>query len=154
MDKVAKIISVLKDLFTRVKKAVPQLGLEIEHQQESKNETFTVEIGKNGSCCKRKIHHKKSNTSFSIGILRKEGDNKSQLFISANNACMLLSGKYLLATPICCNEEPSNEEGEVWYTAAESINKDYFSETTSETRKDEIIEQILMEVVKNLDGYC
>ena len=150
MGELAKFFSEIEDFLVRVFKAIPKLTLTFDHQQESKKEA-TLEIGKNGACIKRKLHNKKSSTSFSIGISVSVGDNKLQLFISVNNAHLLLAGKYLLPTPTCCNEEPSNEEGEICYTASELINNDYFSETTPESRKDEIIEQILTEVVKSLN---
>ena len=153
MDKLKKIISVIRNFFTSVKKAatLPKLGLKYERKRETKKETHTVELNDDVVCMKHELLHEKSNTSFSIGILVKKDDNKPLLFISINIARMLSSCKYLLATQTCCDEEPSNEEDEVWYTAAESLNNEYFSETTSETRKDEIIEQILTEVAKSLD---
>ena len=150
MGELAKVFSVIGDFATRVLKAVLKLDLIFDCQWKSKKAP-TLGITKGGSCFQHELLHEKSNASFSIGFLWNKDDTKSQLFISVNNAHMLLSGKYLFATPICHNEEPSNEEGEMWYTASESINNDYFSETTSESRKDEIIEQILTEVVKSLN---
>jgi hypothetical protein len=146
--------SLLKNLFASVSKQCSPLKLKIKHQRESKKATFTVEIDNGNSCYKCEIQHEKSNSSFFIGFLFRNDDDKPQLFISVDNVHLIWNCKYLYATQTCNVEVPSNEEGEVWYTAAESINKEYFSETTSETRKDEIIEQILTEVVKSLNDQC
>jgi len=150
------IFSKIRDFAARVSKVIPHLSLELKfhRETESKKETFTAEIGKNSLFSKQEIMHKKSKTSFSIGIYINIEKNKSELFISINSVDMLMNYKYLLATPLCSGEEQCNEDGEVRYNAIETINEEYFSEKTSEARKDKIIEQILTEVAENLNNNC
>jgi hypothetical protein len=151
VNEVIKIISVLWDLGKRILKADPLRNKEIEHSNESTEAVFSAETGKNGTCIKYKFRHKKSNTKFHFGIMVNEEKDTLELFISVNNAHMLADYKYLPAPPLCPTEKPGNEEGEVWYIANEQINNEYFYETTPEARKDEIVEQILMQVAASLD---
>lgn len=152
MIEIKKIVTAIKDFIAGINKAIQHIGVTHANQTESTKEKLTVESDKNYLCIKSEMYHKKSNTSFSIGFLMKNDYIKPKLFISVNNVHLLEQCIYLSPTLSCPNEELCTEKGEMWYTAAEQINDDYFSETTDETRKDEIIEQILTEVVKSIDN--
>jgi len=147
MNEFIKILLSIKDFVERVLKAVQSIkdllpGL----KTESEKETYTFKLEKNGASTKLKATHKKSKTTFHIGMLLQNDKDKPELFISVNNAHLLLSHKYLAATPLCSGSEECNDDGEVRYMAVEAINNEYFSEKTTEARKDEIIKQILSEV--------
>jgi hypothetical protein len=154
MNEIKKIYSIISVFIARIKKVQISLGLNVDPQNGSTKKTFTVEISVNDLCFKCEIHHIKSNAKFHFGIVIKTEKISSELFIFVNNLRLLYENhKYLMVTPICSTEEPSNVEGEMWYTAARQINDEYFSETTTEIRKDEIIKQILTEVIENLDEH-
>jgi hypothetical protein len=64
---------------------------------------------------------------------------------------MLVIAKYHTALLFGSAGEQGNEEGELWFTLDETINDEYFSDASPDTRKNEIIAQILTEVAKDLD---
>jgi len=155
MNEFIKILLTIKDFVARVSKAVQFVkdllpGL----KTESEKETYTFESEENGVSTKLKVTHKKSNTSFHIGMLLKNDKDEPELFISINNIDMLNNCTYLAATPLCSGGEECNENGEMRYFAKEQINEEYFSETTTEDKKDEIIEQILTEVAEAISNQC
>ena len=158
MIDVAKIFSVLKDFLARVfnitKPQSPSKDTILEHNAEYKKETCTAKVHKNGISFKQKIIHKKTNISLHIGFHVDSEKDKFGLFISINNVNMLMNCKYLAATPLCSGGEQCSDDGEVRYYAIEQINKEYFSDTTTEDRRDEIIEQILTEVAEVFSNQC
>jgi hypothetical protein len=155
MNEFIKIFLTIKDFVTRISKVIQFVkdllpGL----KTESEKETYTFESEENGVSTKLKVTHKKSNTSFHIGMLLKNDKDEPELFISINNIDMILKCTYLAATPLCSGGEECNGNGEVRYFANKEINEEYFSETTTEDRKDEIIEQILTEVSEAINNQC
>ncbi|MDR2597950.1 MAG: hypothetical protein LBC76_11610 [Treponema sp.] len=155
MNKFIKILLTVKDFVARVLKAVESIkDLSPGLKTESEKETYTFNLEKNGATTSVKFTYKKSKTEFHIGMLLQNDKDNPELFVSVNNAHLLSGYKYLAATHLCSGGEEFNENGVVRYMAIEQINNEYFSETTTEARKDEIIEQILSEVAEALSGQC
>jgi len=155
MNEFIKFFLTIKDFVARVSKVVQFVkdllpGL----KTESEKETYTFESEENGVSTKLKVTHEKSNTTFHIGMLLKNDKDKPEMFISINGIDLIFNCTYLPATPLCSGGEQCNENVEVRYFAIEKINEEYFSETTTEDRKDEIIEQILTEVSEALSSQC
>jgi hypothetical protein len=149
MELWSEIFTRLKEFFDNLKNAIakiPELKIDVRWQKVS----VTVEMGKNGWVFKIKISHKKSGWSFHIGILIKKG--KENLFLSFDDAQMLMQYKYPLSLPLCSAQEPGNDETEVWFVVDEPYNEEFFKAETTETRKKEIIAQILTGVVETLDN--
>jgi hypothetical protein len=150
MELWSKIFTVLKNLFSNLKNAVAKIqGLEIDSNRTAEKKSVTVETGKNGCCVKIKMAHEQSDCSFHIGILIKK--DKENLFLSFDEAHMLARHEYLQSLPFCSEKEPGNDETEVWFVVAEPYNEEFFKAETTETRKEEIIAQILTGVVETLD---
>jgi hypothetical protein len=153
MNEFIKILLKIKDFNARCLK-VTQSFKDILHgiKTELEKETYTFEFKfeKNSVSTKMKITHKKSNTTFHIGILVENNKDEPELFLSINGIDMLYNCTYLSATPLCSGREQCSENDEVQYFANKEINEEYFSETTTEDRKDEIIKQILTEVSEAL----
>ena len=156
MNELLNIFLSIKDFVERILRVIQQktLCLEIENETELKEENFTTEINKERLSYKNKIKYKKLKINFSIGFQINANKNKNELFVFVNNGYLISICKYLSPTPSCSGKEQCDENGEMQYTAIESINEKYFSETTSAEEKDKIIEQIITEVVEELNKQC
>jgi hypothetical protein len=144
-----KIATVLKNFLNILRKAASN-NLELDFDLTSETNSVSVEISEKGSCTKVKVTSREYSIKFHIGLLVKKGEDKIGLFLSFDLAHMLLHYQCLLELPFCSAKEPGNAEAEEWFIVAEPYNEEFFNEETTETRKVEIITQILSGVVENL----
>jgi hypothetical protein len=147
-----KIFTILKNLLGNLENALTKISSPgIDWNRKSSKESLSVEMGKNGNCFKIKIKHEKSDCTFHIGILVKKDKDKEKLFFSFDEAHILAHYKYPQALPLCSPKESGNDEAEAWFVVADPYNEEFFNAETTETRKEEIIAQILTGVIETLE---
>jgi hypothetical protein len=144
---VLNCLKMLAELLQKIAAKIP--GIEV--QSESSKETWSVSSGKNGAAIKTEMRHSKTNFKFHIGFVMRKDEDKARLFLSLNEAGMLMCHVYFKDLPFCAAPEPGNDEAEAWFVVDEPYNTEFLSENTPETRKEELLTLILTGAGKALN---